>query len=89
MDAAQIPALATEALWLSLTLAAPVLATTLVVSLATSALQSVTQVQDTALATVPRLASGLVALWLSAHWMSDRLSRFAADVFQAFAAVSS
>jgi len=89
VDAPQITALASEALWLSLMLAAPVLATTLVVSLATSALQSVTQVQDAALSSVPRLVSGLVALWLSAHWMGDRLSRFAADVFQVFAAVSS
>ena len=54
-----------------------------VVSLAGSALQSVTQVQDNTLLVVPRIGAGLVTLWLTGHWMSDRLSHFASDLLRA------
>ena len=83
MDVAQLTRLASEALLLALTLAAPVLVATFVVSLAGSALQSVTQVQDNTLLVVPRIAAGLVTLWLAGHWMSERLTHFTAEVLRA------
>ncbi len=82
MDAAQLTRLAGEALWLSLLLAAPVLVVTFVVSLAGSALASLTQVQDTTLILVPRLVAGLVTLWIAGHWMSERLTQFATELWR-------
>ena len=88
MDVAQLTALTSEALLLALTLSAPVLAATFVVSIAGSALQSVTQLQDPTLMVVPKLAVGLVTLWLTAHWMSDRLTHFATSLFAMLAGVT-
>ena len=83
MDATQLTQLASEALLLALTLAAPVLGVTFVISLAGSMLQSVTQVQDSALMNVPRVVAGLTTLWLSGHWMGERLSHFATELLRA------
>lgn len=83
MDATQLTQLAGEALVLAVTLAAPVLAVTFVVSLAGSALQSVTQVQDTTLLVVPKLVAGLFTLWLAGHWMSQRLVHFTTELLRA------
>lgn len=88
MDTAQLVRLAGEALWLALTLAAPVLAVTFVVSLAGSALASITQVQDGTLVIVPRIVAGLVTLWLVGHWMSARLTQFATELWRAFPGAS-
>lgn len=88
MDAAQLTRLASEALLLALTLSAPVLLVTFAVSLAGSALQSVTQVQDTTLLAAPRIAAGLVTLWLTSHWMSERLTHFTTDLLRALSGVA-
>lgn len=88
MDAVQLTRLSSEALLLALTLAAPVLAVTFLVSLAGSALQSVTQVQDNTLLVVPRIGAGLVTLWLTGHWMSERLTAFATDMLRALSGVA-
>jgi len=85
MDAAQLTRLASEALLLALTLSAPVLLVTFVVSLVGSALQSATQVQDSSLLVVPRIGAGLATLWLTGQWMSERLSHFATDLLRALA----
>jgi len=82
MDAAQATQLATDALVLALTLAAPVLAATFLVSLVGAAVQSVTQVQDPVVMVVPRIAAGLLALWLSVQWIGDRLGLFTADMLR-------
>lgn len=82
MDAAELTRLATDALILALTLAAPVLAATWLTSLATSALLSVTQLTDSTLVVVPRLVAGLVTLWFMVQWMGTRLTAFTGDVLR-------
>lgn len=87
MDVGQLTALTSEALLLAMTLSAPVLAATFVVSLAGSALQSVTQLQDSTLTVVPKIAAGLVTLWLTGQWMSERLTHFATTLFATLAGI--
>lgn len=82
VSADQLASLAADALWLALLLAAPTLLVTWLVSLAGSALASVTQLQDSALSAIPRVAAGLITLWLTGAWMGDRLTRFATDVLR-------
>lgn len=58
-----------------LLLAVPVVAIT-VTGLLTSLLQAVTQLQDSSLAFVPKLAVGVLAVWLAGPWMLTLLSQF-------------
>ena len=89
MDSALLGQLARDALILALTLAAPVLLVTWLVSVIGSAVASFTQLQDPQLWVGPRIAAGLLTLWLSAHWMSDRLLRFSQQVMGALSQAAS
>jgi flagellar biosynthetic protein FliQ len=64
-------------------IAAPFLIVGLVVGLGIAILQTATQLQESSLTFVPKLAVALVVLALSGHWMLDRISRFARQAFQA------
>jgi type III secretion HrpO family protein len=72
--------LAREALVLALLVSAPPLLAALVVGLVTGLLQAVTQVQEQALGSVPRIAAVLGALVVTGPWMGGRLARFAGEV---------
>jgi type III secretion HrpO family protein len=72
--------LAREALVLTLLVSAPPLLAALVVGLGTGLLQAVTQVQEQALGSVPRIAAVLGALVVAGPWMGGRLVRFAGEV---------
>jgi type III secretion HrpO family protein len=72
--------LAREALVLTLLVSAPPLLAALVVGLGTGLLQAVTQVQEQALGSVPRIAAVLGALVVAGPWMGGRLARFAGEV---------
>ena len=61
------------ALWISL----PPLAAALVVGLVVGALQAATQLQDPAVAVVPRLCAVMGALVLCAPWSGGQVVRFA------------
>ncbi len=81
MDAALL-ALGREALWLSLLLSAPPLLAALLVGLLAGVLQAATQVQEPALAVLPRTAAALGALLVTAPWIGGRLLRFAAAALE-------
>jgi flagellar biosynthesis protein FliQ len=68
-----------EALLLALLVSAPPLGAALVVALAVGVLQAATQVQEPALAVVPRLVAVIAALALAGPWIGARVVRFAAD----------
>lgn len=70
-----------QALMLMLVLAAPVLLTGLVVGLAVSLLQALTQVQELTLSFVPKIAAMLIALILTGPWMLERLIEFSRRMF--------
>jgi flagellar biosynthetic protein FliQ len=62
-------------------LSAPVLVTALVVGLAISLLQSITQLQEATLSFVPKLAAVAVALLICGHWMISEMVAFTNDLF--------
>jgi flagellar biosynthesis protein FliQ len=62
-------------------LSAPLLATILVVGLAVSVLQVVTQVQDASVAFVPKLILFGIVLALLSPWMLDKLTAYGVAMF--------
>ena len=63
--------------------AAPFLITCLVVGLVVAVIQTATQLQESVLTFVPKLAATLVVLGLCGHWVLDKLGRFTTTAFTA------
>lgn len=81
-------ALATqEALWLTLQLAGPPLVVLLVIGLAVSIIQTLTQIQEATLAFLPKLAALGVLLLLTGPMMAGALRGYAATLFDRVVAV--
>jgi flagellar biosynthetic protein FliQ len=73
--------LVSDLLKLAFVISAPLLVTILVVGLAISVLQVVTQIQDPSIAFVPKLAVFAIVLTLLAPWMLSRLVGFGTAMF--------
>lgn len=70
-----------QAMIVAAKLAAPVLVTALVVGLAISLLQSITQLQEATLSFVPKAAAVAIALIVCGHWMISEMVSFTNDLF--------
>jgi flagellar biosynthetic protein FliQ len=81
MTAESALGLISELLKLAFVVSAPLLVAILVVGLAISVLQVVTQVQDPSIAFVPKLGVFAVVLALLAPWMLSRLVTFGTAMF--------
>ncbi len=68
--------LAKEAIKLSLFLSAPLLVTALVVGLAISIFQAVTQIQEMTLTFVPKILAMALVLFFSLPWILKKLTTF-------------
>ena len=55
----------------------------LLVGLAVAIIQTATQLQESVLTFVPKLAAALVVIALAGNWMVDRLGRFTTEAFTA------
>ena len=73
MNDAELLDLWREALTVLTTVAAPIILVALAVGLLTSLLQAATQLNDSTLSFVPKVAALLVVLALSGGWLLDRL----------------
>ncbi|HEY0991300.1 MAG TPA: flagellar biosynthetic protein FliQ [Kofleriaceae bacterium] len=62
---------------------APFLIAGLVVGLAVAVVQTATQLQETILTFVPKLAAALLVIALAGHWMLDKLGRYTTAAFTA------
>jgi flagellar biosynthetic protein FliQ len=62
-------------------LAAPVLVTALVVGFAISVFQSVTQIQESSVAFVPKAVAVSIALLVCGQWMISEIVSFTIDLF--------
>lgn len=62
-------------------LAAPILATALVIGFAISLFQSITQIQEVTLSFVPKVVGIAVALLLSGNWMVHEIISFTTQLF--------
>jgi type III secretion protein S len=77
-----------EALLVALAVSAAPLGAALLVGLTVGALQAATQIQDPALAVVPRLCAVLGALVVAAPWMGARVARFAVECLRLLPGIS-
>lgn len=80
-------ALARDALWLVVLIAAPVLAAGLVTAFAISLFQAATQIHEPTLSFVPKLIVMLVVLALLGGWMGGQLVEFARTLLTDFPAL--
>ena len=74
--------LSKEMLWTALLISAPVLGLSMLVGLAISVLQVVTQVQEMSLTFVPKILAVLLGLLYFAPWMLGKLVTYTETVFQ-------
>jgi flagellar biosynthesis protein FliQ len=72
-----------SALVVIVAVSAPFLIAGLVVGLTVAVIQTATQLQESILTFVPKLASAMLVLALAGHWMIDKLSRFTTAAFTA------
>ena len=74
--------IAMQTMLVALKLAAPVLATSLVIGFAVSLFQAMTQIQEFTLAFVPKVLGVGIALILTGNWMLHTLMDFTVDLFE-------
>jgi flagellar biosynthetic protein FliQ len=72
-----------NALTVVIAVSAPFLIAGLVVGLAVAVVQTATQLQETILTFVPKLAAALIVIALAGHWMLDKLGQFTTAAFTA------
>lgn len=72
-----------NALATTVAVSAPFLITALAVGLAISIIQTATQLQESVLAFVPKLAAALVVIAIAGHWCLDKLGTFTKQSFTA------
>jgi flagellar biosynthetic protein FliQ len=76
-----VMSLGRESALLILVLAGPILGAGLVVGLAVSIFQAVTQIQEMTLSFIPKLVVILAVLGILGHWMLGRLVGFTVTLF--------
>jgi flagellar biosynthesis protein FliQ len=73
-----------QTLIVTLKIAAPMLASGIVIGLVISILQSVTSIQDQALSLVPKIVGMVVVAALLLPWIAQRLLDFSSEMFLLF-----
>lgn len=73
--------IAGQALWLILKLSLAPLLASLIVGLAISLLQALTQVQEQTMTFVPKIIATVLVIIITASWMMQELMDFAQQVF--------
>jgi flagellar biosynthesis protein FliQ len=72
-----------SALVVTVAVSAPFLIAGLVVGLVVAVVQTATQLQETILTFVPKIAAALIVMALAGNWMLDKLGRFTTAAFTA------
>jgi flagellar biosynthetic protein FliQ len=70
-----------NALSVTVAVSAPFLLAGLAVGLTVAVIQTATQLQESVLTFVPKLAAALIVTALAGHWMLDRIGKFAVTAF--------
>jgi flagellar biosynthetic protein FliQ len=73
-----------EALILVLVLSGPPILVSMVVGLAISVFQAVTQIQEQTLSMVPKLFTVFITLAIAGYWMMSLMVRFSQNLFSNF-----
>ena len=81
MSESQFIDLLQNAVWLVIILAAPLLVVNLVVGLAISIFQAVTQIQESTLTFVPKVLASFLVLVLAGPWMTQMVVDYSQRIF--------
>lgn len=68
-----------EALWVAVSISAPLLSVALVIGITVGLFQALTSVQEMTLTFVPKVGAMIVVFWVSMTFMSGSLVHFFAD----------
>jgi flagellar biosynthetic protein FliQ len=68
-----------QALWIAVTISAPLLTVALIVGLGIGLLQALTSVQEMTLTFVPKVGAMLIVFWVSMTFMTGTLVSFLTD----------
>ncbi len=71
----------TEAIKMVLMISLPMLVVALVVGIAISLFQAVTQIQEMTLTFVPKIIAVFIAMIVAAPWMTEKMVSFTRDLF--------
>lgn len=82
MDEAIFLTIFQKAIMLIMVLGAPILLSAIVVGLAISIIQSVTQIQEQTLTFVPKIFTALLVLVVAAPWMIDMFTTTTKEMFE-------
>jgi flagellar biosynthetic protein FliQ len=75
--------LATQAMTLAFEVAGPILLVGLVIGLAVSLFQSVTQIQEQSLSFIPKIIGLAVVIVILGPWMMDKLINYVTNLYMA------
>ncbi len=76
-----VVSLVTEAMELSLKVGMPLLLAGLIVGLAISVFQAVTQIQEQTLTFIPKILATVAVIVIAGPWMLDQLVAYAAELY--------
>ncbi len=82
MDEALVLTVFQKTILLTMIIAAPILLSAIVVGLAISIIQSVTQIQEQTLTFVPKIFAALLVLIVAAPWMIDIFTTTTRELFE-------
>lgn len=80
--------IATRAIWTTLQIAGPVLLVGLLVGLAISILQAVTQIQEQTLVFIPKIVAIVAVLAIAGPWMLNVMLNFTTELYQEIPALT-
>ena len=89
MPQALVIDLARNAVMLALVLAGPLMLISLIVGLAVSVLQAVTQIQEQTLAFVPKLLAVAAAFLIALPWMIEMMVKYTTDLLRSLPTLAS
>lgn len=89
MSQAMVIDLARNAIMLALLVGGPLMAVALIVGLAVSVFQAVTQIQEQTLSFVPKLIAVSVAFLVALPWMMEMMVRYTTDLFRSIPSIAS
>jgi len=87
MESIEILDLAREGIWVLLLVSAPMMITALVVGLAISLVQALTQVQESTLTFVPKMTAMLLVMILTLPFMLQSLEDYGEKLFNRIATI--
>lgn len=84
MNIDQVTAISSEALFVIIKTAAPILLVSLIVGLIISIFQTVTSIQEQTLTFVPKIIAIFLALILLGHWMLNNMTEYMTSLWSNF-----